>query len=349
MTLSQIHLEGDAHAIGHGLGVFGRDAVHMHLRPLALWQHLTSLAQTSAALQMRQAVQTAFPRYWREIEGLAAGLQLPLDEVFMWNCRGDFVLQQSVDGCTTLFGPAGGDTLIAHNEDGYPQLRGSCAFAHVKPESGLAFSSFVYPGSLPGHTLAVNECGLVATVNNIRPASIPAGIPRQVLGRATLDARTLQEAVAIVIRTDRAGAFHHTFGQAGNNQVVSVEASAEGSAVREVQRPGGHSNHLIAPSLEQVQQRITASSDTRQRRVDQRLKQLHGDLSTDAALDILRDTSGGHLPVYRTAADDPDDENTLATGIFRISASAVEWRIYTKPDTNRPDLEGVVLSPLSNS
>lgn len=132
MTLSQIHLEGDAHAIGHGLGVFGRDAVHRHLRPLALWQYLASLAQTPAAAQMRQAVQTAFPRYWQEIEGLAAGLQLPFNEVFMWNCRGDFVHPQSVDGCTTVFGPAGGGTLIAHNEDGLPQLRGSCAFAHVK-------------------------------------------------------------------------------------------------------------------------------------------------------------------------------------------------------------------------
>jgi hypothetical protein len=349
MTLSQIHLEGNAYAIGHGLGVFGRDAVHQHLRPLALWQHLASLAQTPAALQMRQAVQFEFPQYWQEIEGLAAGLQLPIDEVFMWNCRGDFVHPQSVDGCTTVFGPARAGTLIAHNEDGLPQLRGSCAFAHVKPESGLGFSSFVYPGSLPGHTLAVNERGLVATVNNIRPTSIPAGIPRQILGRATLDARTLQEAIATVARPDRAGAFHHTFGQVGSNRVVSVEASAEGCAIREVRRPGGHSNHLIAPSLIRVHQRITASSGARQRCVDQQLQQVPGDLDADLSLGILRDMSGGHLPVYRTDADDPDDENTLATGVFLISASAVKWGVYTQPDTGQPDIEGVVLNPLGKS
>ncbi len=342
MTLRKIHLDGSAYAIGHALGVFGRDAVHQHLRPLALWQHLAALAQTPTALQMRQRVQAEFPRYWQEIEGMAAGLQLPLDEVFMWNCRGDYVHQQSVDGCTTLFGPTPNGTLIAHNEDGLPQLRGHCALLHATPESGLAFSSFIYPGSLPGHTLAVNERGLVATVNNIRPSSIPAGIPRQILGRATLDACTLDEAIAIVTRTDRAGAFHHTFGQMGSARVVSVEASADGSNVSEIQWPAGHSNHLVSLSLSQVGQRITESSSARQSCIERRLAQLPGDLDADTSLNILRDTSGGHLPVYRNDADDPDDENTLATGIFLISASTVEWRIYTQPNTDQPDIEGVV-------
>lgn len=348
MTLSRIHLDGNAHALGHGLGVFGRDAVHRHLRPLALWHHLASLAQTPGALQMRQAVQTEFPRYWEEIEGLADGLQLPLDEVFMWNCRGDYVHQQSVDGCTTVFGPTSGGTIIAHNEDGFPQLRGHCALLHAIPKSGLAFNSFVYPGSLPGHTLAVNERGLVATVNNIRPASIPVGIPRQILGRATLDARTIDEAIAMVTRTDRAGAFHHTFGQAGSARVVSVEASAEGSNISEVQWPEGHSNHLVSLSLSQVRQRITESSDARQECIDRRLARLSGDLDAKTSLSILRDTSGGNLPVYRNDANDPDDENTLATGVFLISASNVEWRIYTQSNTDRPDIEGVMYRSLAD-
>ncbi|RMW16418.1 hypothetical protein ALO97_01826 [Pseudomonas syringae pv. tagetis] len=61
MTLPSIHLDGSAYAIGHGLGVFGRDAVLAHLRLLELWQYLALQAQTPAALQMRQQVQTEFP------------------------------------------------------------------------------------------------------------------------------------------------------------------------------------------------------------------------------------------------------------------------------------------------
>src|SRR3546814_1030956 len=30
-----------------------------------------------------------FPRYWQELQGLAAGLALPFDDVFAWNSRGD--------------------------------------------------------------------------------------------------------------------------------------------------------------------------------------------------------------------------------------------------------------------
>lgn len=345
MTLSNIQLAGSAEAIGHGLGVFGREAVLKYLRPLPLWQHLASLAHTPGALQMRDAVRAEFPRYWQEIEGLAAGLQLPVAEVFMWNCRGDYLYSQSVDGCTTVFSPVPGGTLIAHNEDGFPQLRGYCAILEARPDAGLAFTSFVYPGSIPGHTFAVNEWGLVATVNNIRPADIPGGIPRQVLGRATLDATSIDEAIAVVTRKDRAGAFHHAFGQAGSRRLVSVEASAQGCSVTAIEQPAGHSNHLISPSLSRVRQRITASSGARQQCVDQRLQALKADLSADAALSILRDTSGGGLPVYRSAVDDPDDENTLATALFLIGPGAVEWQVHARQTIDRPDAHGIVSIP----
>ncbi|WP_338524208.1 C45 family peptidase [Pseudomonas batumici] len=342
MSLARLNLAGSNYEIGYGLGVFGRTAVENHLRPHALWRHLAGLVGTPTAIRMRGLVQTAFPSYWQEIEGLAAGLQLPVEEVFLWNCRGDFVNPSSVDGCTTVFCPTPGGSLIAHNEDGLPQLQGHCAILSTSPDTGLAFTSFVYPGSIPGHTFAVNERGLVATVNNIRPATIPVGMPRQILGRATLDATTLDEALAVVSQPGRAGAFHHTFGQLGSTRLVSVEATAEGVAVIEIEQPAGHSNHLIGEPLSQVPQRITGSSSARQHRVDQHLSQSTTALSPEKALAILRDESDRDLPVYRCAADDPDDENTLATALFSIGASTVEWRVYIRRETDAPDIEGVV-------
>ncbi|WP_044875113.1 acyl-CoA--6-aminopenicillanic acid acyl-transferase [Pseudomonas sp. LFM046] len=344
MAFTHLQLGGSAYDVGHGLGVFGREAVHRHLRPLALWRHLAGLAGTDAARGMRSAVEQCFPRHWQEIEGLAAGLELPVDEVFLWNCRGDFVQQQSVDGCTTVLGPTASGTLIAHNEDGLPQLRGHCALVSVTPEQGLGFTSFVYPGSIPGHTFAVNQKGLVVTVNNIRPRAIPAGLPRQVLGRASLDAASLDEAVNILASEGRAGAFHHALGQVGSRRLVSFEGTSEGSSVVDVERPFGHSNHLVHPALEDVAQRITGSSGNRQTCVDGRVASLGNTLDRDDALAILRDTSGGELPVYRCAADDPDDENTLATALFLIGADAVDWSVYTDADTRTPTLSGRVVA-----
>ncbi|MNF34653.1 Acyl-coenzyme A:6-aminopenicillanic acid acyl-transferase [compost metagenome] len=342
MAFPHLQLGGSSYEIGLGLGRFGRDAVHRHLRVLPLWQRLAGLAGSEAARGMRAAVEQRFPMYWEEFEGMAAGLELPVEEVFLWNCRGDFVQRQSVDGCTTVLGPTASGTLIAHNEDGFPQLRGQCALVSVNPERGLGFTSFAYPGSIPGHTFAVNAKGLVVTVNNIRPQAIPTGLPRQVLGRASLDAASLDEAVDILASQGRAGAFHHSLGQAGSARLLSVEATSQGSSVIEVECSFGHSNHLVHPALGGVAQRITGSSGNRQRCVDGLVASLGERLDGRQALAILRDTSDGELPVYRTAADDPDDENTLATALFLIGSEAVDWAVYTEADTRTPTLSGRV-------
>ena len=340
--LTQLHIAGDAFELGRQLGVFGKAAVHAMLRPLPLWQQLAGLAGSDKAQQMQALVRARFPRYWQEIEGLAAGLELPLDEVFMWNCRGDFAGLASVDGCTTVFGQTAQGTLVAHNEDGLPQLRGDCAIVHATPTEGVAFTSFIYPGSIPGHTLAVNAFGVVATVNNLRPTQIPPGLPRQILGRASLDATSIDEAIAAVAAEPRAGAFHHTFAQAGSTRVVSVEATASATTVVEVQQTQGHANHQVHGSLDPAQQIITASSGARQQRVEQLLASTAEPLDAAQVLSILRDACADPLPIYRCAVDDPDDENTLATAVFNLSATAVEWRVYAHQDTQSADVEGVV-------
>ena len=60
------------------------------------------------------------------------------------------------------------DALIAHNEDGPPELDGHCRWLTVTQANGTKFSTFHYPGMLPGHTFSVNSHGLVQTINNIR-------------------------------------------------------------------------------------------------------------------------------------------------------------------------------------
>lgn len=342
MSLTPLNLSGSAYDIGLGLGRFGRDAVRERLRPSPLWRRLAALAGSPVVLRMQAQVQAQFPRVRDELRGLADGLELPFDEVFLWNCRGDFVQDASVDGCTTVFGPAEGGWLIAHNEDGLPPLDGHCGLLHARPEQGLGFTSFVYPGSIPGHTFAVNERGLVSTVNNIRPNAIPPGLPRQVLARAVLDAASLAQAVAVLATAGRAGAFHHTLGQAGAKQLLSVEACSAGVAVREIQRPAGHSNHLLDAALDAAGQRITGSSGSRQRRVDALLAGAPARLDGDGALAILRDTADAELPVYRRAADDPDDENTLATAVFRVGANSVEWSVHCQPDPREVEARGSV-------
>ncbi len=327
--MKKLVIGGSPFEIGQQLGEFGRAAWHNQLKQIALWQTVIGMKDAATTQAMRAQVQQHFPLIWQELEGMAAGLAAPVDEVFAWNCRGDLVRSTS-DGCTTLAGfSANGERVIAHNEDGFPQLRGECALVDITPTQDLAFVSFAYPGSLCGHTFAVNEKGVVNTVNNIRAVQRPSGLPRQILARAALNASSIDEAMEILTALPRAGAFHHTLGQLGDGRLFSVEATGSGCAVRQLDATFGHANHLIHSELADAEQVITASSASRQARLQHWLPN-QTQLDAAAALTMLSDRHHATLPIYRLAPDDPDEENTLATALFVLGEQQVRWEIFTR-------------------
>lgn len=319
-----IEVEGTPYEVGARLGRHAADVANGYLVGTHAWASVMAFRQHPRIQAARARVEARFPRYWQELRGLAAGLGLPFDDVFAWNARGD-VWAMAPDGCTTVQLP-GEPPVLAHNEDGHPGLRSGCALALVRPQGGRAFSAFVYPASLPGHTFAVTETGLVQTVNNIRSLCAGDGLPRMVLTRAVLDCAGLDEAVDLIARAERAGAFHLTLAQAGDPRIVGVEFTHANCSAHTISGASCHANHLIHAGIRDEAQVITDSSRSRQERGDEILRCRAGrDLD---ALTILWDRTRTALPVYREQPDDPDDENTLATAVFEIHADRVSWRIY---------------------
>lgn len=334
--LGFIDIAGAPHDVGAQLGRFGREIAHRHLLIGHAWASVMARRNDPRVASMRASVEACFPVHWAELQGLASGLDLPFDDVFLWNCRGD-VWAFAPDGCTTVQIP-GVELVVAHNEDGDPGFRGHCALARIRPESGRAFTSFVYPASIPGHTFAVTEAGLVQAVNNIRSRGIGDGLPRMVLGRALLDCGTLDEAVHLVRTSERAGAFHMTLAQQGDHRLLSVEFTDKNCSVIAVDRPQCHANHLIHEDARNERQVITDSSLSRQQRGD---ALLDGASTTVDPLRVLQDKVIAPLPIYREQPDDPDHENTLATAVFRVGANSVDWTVHDHAsDTPRFALKG---------
>lgn len=326
--LGYIEVRGTPHDIGVQLGRFGAAIAHRHLVASHAWASVMAFSADPRLASMRSLVEARFPAHWSELQGMAQGLGLPFDDVFLWNCRGD-VWAFAPDGCTTVQIP-GHEPVLAHNEDGDPGFRGHCALAHVRPADGMAFTAFVYPASIPGHTFAATETGLVQTVNNIRQRGAGAGFPRMVLGRAILNCRTVDEAIELLQTSDRAGAFHLTLAQRGDPRLVSVEFTHSNCSVEILQRPACHSNHLIHRGISNEEQVVTASSLSRQRRGDD----IVSDFAAGARdpLSVLWDRGIPTLPIYRAQADDPDHENTLATAVFHVGANSLGWRVYDSAD-----------------
>lgn len=319
--LGRVTARGTPRQIGRTLGEAGRAAVREVLLQTRYWQAVTDPAHAGAVRAMADTMQVRFPTVWEELQGLAEGLDLPLAQVVAWNCRGD-LMSNLPDGCTTVQIP-GPTPVIGHNEDGLPGFRGHAVVAGVTPDDGPAFVSFCYPGSLPGHTFATNAAGLVQAVNNLRLRNVAAQVPRMGLGRAALACEALDDALALLKDHNASGGFHMTLAQTGDARVMSVEFGGGACSARQIEAPAVHANHALRMGDAAAGQTITASSRDRQARGAQMLAD-----GVTNPLCILRDTDGPGLPVHRCRADDPDNENTLATAIFRVGPSAVEWSIH---------------------
>ncbi|PKQ12385.1 MAG: hypothetical protein CVT70_08485 [Alphaproteobacteria bacterium HGW-Alphaproteobacteria-1] len=324
--LGRITARGTPREVGRALGEAGRAAVHQVLLGAPYWQAVTAPAHRAAVARMGEGLRARFPAIHEEMEGLAEGLALPFEHVLAWNCRGDLV-SNAPDGCTTVLLP-GAEPVIAHNEDGLPGLAGHVFLADVTPEGAPGFTSFCYPGSIPGHTFAVTGAGLVQAVNNIRLRGVVAGVPRMALGRAALGCQSLDEAVAHFKANNDSGGFHMAFAQAGDTRLLSVEYGGGAVSVVEVDEPQVHANHALHLRLGPEGQSITRSSAHRQARGTALLAEEVRD-----PLAILRDTDGPGLPIFRTAPDDPDDENTMATAVFRIHGAGVDWEVRAQGRT----------------
>lgn len=321
--LGWLRLAGSPRDIGRALGQAGREAITRHLLAHPLWQMVNATDHAPRVARMAKATQARFPWIWAEIEGLAEGLGLPVDQVFAWNCRGD-LLASVPDGCTTIMQP-GPAPLIAHNEDGLPFFRGACFIAEARPDAQPGFHSFCYPGSIPGHTFAFTDAGLVQTVNNIRLTGVEADIPRMVLGRALLAADTLDAALDL-LRDAPSGGFHFALMQRGDPRILSVEFGGGARSVQEVRTTTAHANHALHLPGGLAAQIITDSSGDRQVRGDALVA------AGTAPLEILRDTGGSGLPILRITKDDPDEENTLGTAVMRLAAQGLEWSIHDSAD-----------------
>jgi predicted choloylglycine hydrolase len=321
--LASLTLEGSHYDIGRGLGRHGAALVQGHLIRTYAWATVMELRDDDRTRVARSLVEQRYPQYWQELMGMADGLGLPFDDVFAWNCRGD-LWAMAPDGCTTVQIP---DTcpIVAHNEDGDPGLRQGCALATIAPDEGQPFTAFVYPGSIPGHTFAINGSGLVVTVNNIRSTHSGGGLPRMVLTRAILDCPTIDAVLSLVSEAPRAGAFHLTLAQAGQSRLASVEFTHTRCSVVDITGASVHANHLVHVDMAAQPQIITASSASRQERGKAILNSSDRPLEP---LSLLRDRERRALPIHRMQPDDPDGENTLATAVFKIGRDSVDWAVY---------------------
>jgi hypothetical protein len=334
-NLKWIKIEDTAYKVGIKLGETGKEAVWEHLLKSTLWKKVTSYSNKKVIATLHKNTKEKFPLIYEEIKGLSKGLELPFEDVFLWNCRGD-ILANTNDGCTTLQLPSE-TNCIAHNEDGFPFFLKKCFISEISIANNPQFISFCYPGSIPGHTFGVNKKGVVKTVNNIRLKNVEPKIPRMVLTRAILNSNSLESAIDLIKKNSKSGGFNLSLASCKDKRLFDVEFGNGVVSVNEIKEISLHSNHSIYSPLNHKSQIITDSSKDRQQRFFS-IKKTHKKITP---MDILRDKNGEGLPIFRTDINDPDNENTIASAIFKVSKNKIEYTFY-ESDSPTPSYEGTI-------
>lgn len=320
--LDWIDISGSSYEIGNAIGKHGKALVHHQVLHCDLWASVTNERHANLVQKLIANTAEYFPEIHDELRGLADGLELPFEHVFAWNCRGDLISDTS-DGCTTLQIPGqitGDNITIAHNEDGALFFDKHCFIARVN--KGCGFTSFCYPGSIPGHTFAFNDDGLVSTINNLRVIGVQPEIPRMVLARAVLDCKTLDEASTLLQKMPPSGGFHFSLARLGENRLISIERGGSYYHWSDIKTASVHANHILHDNS--IKQIITTSSHDRQ--ITGQSLMAAGELEP---IEILRSKSDHSLPIWRRDEDDPDKENTMASALFELSNNKLDWSIYS--------------------
>ncbi|ESY62646.1 hypothetical protein X743_34290 [Mesorhizobium sp. LNHC252B00] len=336
--------KGDAFSIGFALGQASASGFRERVLVTERYRALDARWRGSDYLKtLELAARAAYPRFVREMEGMAEGAGQDFEAIFLWNCRADLQLPDDVSsatkavaalGCTSILIPAEGDgpAIIAHNEDHPVGFLGACLWVDVEPDEGPAWSGCMTAGTLALDTFGLNEAGLVQTGNDITAHDLQPGVPRPIITRAILSARGLDEAIEILKRKDRASGCHHNLGEAKTRRLVSVEAPASGCAVREAASPRAHANHMVFREFEGLEQTISPDSCIRQETADRMIAE--GALAGGPEAVLFDETA----PIYKYGSDYSE---TLATSVFALFPDCVEWRVHVSPD-ERDTLSGTM-------
>ena len=221
--------------------------------------------QLALASRYRAATLAATPWLVDEVDGAAEGAGVDPLALFaasieeIWTVRpSQATLGAIVDGrCSDLVAAppatADGHVWVAHTNDLAPGSEASVVAIEWRvPGEPVVFSL----GIGPWISVGWNSAGLSLTGNELSPNDERVGVPRLLMVREQLTARTIDEAVAMALRPDRASSYNTVFAHR-DGRVVNVEGSATDAEVTLPPRPGRSPTPTTTPASACSATRVT--------------------------------------------------------------------------------------------
>lgn len=329
--MERIKIKGTPFDIGMELGRIGRPAAGMIAAALARDDAAVASAR-AAAVFLLDRVQSDFPRYWDELRGMSAGLGLDIRDVFTWNCWPDVAASDSAASSTIAVNRLGYG-LILHNLRLGPALARQCCLIDVEPEGKPGFLSLYVPGRLPGLAFAANRAGVVQVAGHIVGEKQGTGLPSFLVGRAVLDARSLPEALDIVMECERFGSSHHVLASSDEFVMLNITATPAGPVLMPIPNKYWHTNHRVQ---KRVPEGMKTSSHERYLALGELLEQLPSHPTEYDVLAMLQSLRRRPDDAPAGAAEIVAAEGEIGAALIKILPRRIEVRVVpVKADEER--------------
>ncbi len=258
-----IKVKGTHREIGKQIGEAFRSNIQHHLenaKELIKSTYKTlELDWDGARMQGRKYIpfaQERYPQYMEEMIGLSEGANVDFDDVGVVNALEAVTIDAlHLTKCTSVAisetNTADGHVLVGHNEDWIPEDEPDVYLIHSEPNDEPPFLAMTYGALLPN--IGINAFGLAQCCDSVYPNDSRIGIPRLVVSRAVLAAKTPGDAIRRMLIPRRAAGYSHLLADE-NGEIYSVEVSARKFAI--IYAHDGymvHTNHYLDANMQAIE------------------------------------------------------------------------------------------------
>ncbi len=217
------------------------------------------LTWEGAQIQSRKYIPFAeehYPQYVDELKGIAQGAGVAFDDVAVVNAMEAVTMDAlHLTKCTSMAvsqeRTANGNVLVAHNEDWVPEDEPDVFMLYARPDDEPPFLAMTYGALLPN--IGLNAYGIAQCCDSVYPGDSRIGIPRVVVSRAVLSARTPGEAIRHALVRHRAAGYNHLLATE-SGEMYNVEVSARRFSVLPAEDGLiAHTNHYLDPIMQAVE------------------------------------------------------------------------------------------------
>jgi isopenicillin-N N-acyltransferase-like protein len=279
---------GDPAAVGRQIGERLAEPITNLLARLCIPQRFSSEDHRERLASMLHNIERIAPHLVAEMEGIAAGADVPADDIFMLNCLVELAcVQCSVFG----FADAPGGPLIGKTDDLGPGETTTYAVCVEDVPGKAQILHVTWPGTVWGGP-GVNERGVGFAAASVATGEWnEAGLPSNMVSRIMLEnARDLDEAIETLMELPLAC---HPFNCviADEERMVALERSVYKTAVRELEDGAvWATNHFLSPDLAELVTRPQEQMDDSRARYEKLSRRVNEkEHSVRGAQEILMD------------------------------------------------------------